>query len=174
MKKQILKGFTLIELLIVITIIGILALAFAQTVPGILARARDTARREGVNSIVQAVETYSNDNQKYPDGSLCLGKSGAMMGSALLDDYFSGKKAPVDPQVKAGFKFTACADGQYLYCQLKSPLNYFIAAKMELKGDGTYQAAQVNVAAGDCSATGVIADPIKPGADSDSAYVVVK
>ena len=60
------KGYTLIELLIVITIIGILAVALLPSVLGAPARARDAARKADINNIIAALETYNSDHQQYP------------------------------------------------------------------------------------------------------------
>ncbi|MFA5855385.1 MAG: prepilin-type N-terminal cleavage/methylation domain-containing protein [Candidatus Gracilibacteria bacterium] len=71
MKTSYLKrGFTLIELLIVITIIGILAVALIPRITGGTARARDAQRKADLQQIATALQFYSDDNGgKYPTGT---------------------------------------------------------------------------------------------------------
>lgn len=125
------KGFTLIELLIVITIIGILAVALLPSVLGAPARARDAARKADMNNIIAAMETYNSDKQEYPDNADADGDCVDAAGLGL-SGYFQGGNVPQDPQqLGAG----SCGD-DYLYCKLDgSPSSYFVAARMEIEGD---------------------------------------
>ena len=61
------KGFTLIELLIVITIIGILAVALVPRISQGPARARDVQRKADISNITSALELYYADFGTYPD-----------------------------------------------------------------------------------------------------------
>lgn len=117
------KGFTLIELLIVITIIGILAVALLPSVLGAPARARDAARKADINNVIAAMETYNSDNQQYPDDT---SDSWTAVDSITgLDDYFQGGIVPKDPQ-----------GGSYMYCQLTGTSSYVISSIVEIPGDG--------------------------------------
>lgn len=60
------KGFTLIELLIVITIIGILAVALVPRISQGPARARDTQRKADMQTLASALELYYADYGYYP------------------------------------------------------------------------------------------------------------
>lgn len=128
------KGFTLIELLIVITIIGVLAVALLPRIVGIPARGRDTARIAAMNQIVTALQTYYNDFGKFPPSlnNGCLG--------TVVDKYLGGS-SPIDPQGSSRFHL-ACKTGAYYYKSLKSSdstaadQGFVLAADLEADGYG--------------------------------------
>ncbi len=157
------KGFTLIELLIVITIIGILAVALLPSVLGAPARARDAARKADLNNIIAAMETYNSDKQKYPTAT--SSSFTAVDAIAGLSDYFQGGKVPKDPQ----------GASSYMYCDLTGTASYVVASKVEIPGDGNYP----TVLSGACSSLDQSKiDKCKPKdgtASADcAAFVVIK
>lgn len=81
------KGFTLIELLIVISIIGILAVALLPNIISAPATARDAGRKTSINSVISAMEQY-----KAASGSYASAASGCLPTS--LNTYFKGGTAP--------------------------------------------------------------------------------
>lgn len=60
------KAFTLIELLITVTIIGLLASAGTVTYSYVRTKARDAKRVADIRTIRNAIETYFEQNGKYP------------------------------------------------------------------------------------------------------------
>ena len=149
------KGFTLIELLIVISIIGILAVALLPNVLNAPVRGRDAARKADVATIVKAVETYNVDKGAYP-ATFCTGTaatSSVAQPTAALLNYFSGQKAPVDP-AGATYKGTDAAGtgcvGGYQFCRKDgTPYNYVIISRMETSANNNSTAAPLT----DCTGT---------------------
>lgn len=109
------KGFSLIELLIVITIIGILAVALLPTITQGPARARDTQRIADLSNIAKALEMYRADNRTYPvrNGSVPLTDTDFVS----LKIYFDKGTIPVDPQSAnlIADDVTATNAGKYYY-----------------------------------------------------------
>lgn len=140
-----LRAFTLIELLIVITIIGILAVALVPRITGGPAKARDAARKADLNQIATALEFYADDNSgAYPD--LASG-AGDCVADLPLSSYLT--TMPDDPQ---GNEVGACGSGYAYY-----PVNenaagdfngYLLVADLEnddATGDGIYDLATLTV-----------------------------
>lgn len=123
MKKINKKGFTLIELLIVISIIGILAVALIPSLTGAPARARDLARKAIVSDVINSIATYELDNGSLPTGGFCVDTTAGVNSPAaptgFIQKYFSGK-VPESDEV-AGWdchgaaKFQELADGYVVY-----------------------------------------------------------
>jgi type IV pilus assembly protein PilE len=62
------KGFTLIELIVAIGILGILAVAAIMALDPVaqLQKSNDTRRKSDLAQVQRALETYYQDNNKYP------------------------------------------------------------------------------------------------------------
>jgi len=132
-----LKGFTLIELLIVITIIGILAVALVPRITGGPAKARDASRKADLQQYATALEFYADDNSAYPNASGCLA-------TQALDSYLT--TLPTDPSSAAITNSGLGCDG-YDYYPLATDEGYMLVTALESttgSGDGVYDSSAVN------------------------------
>ncbi len=107
------KGFTLIELLIVITIIGILAVALVPRISQGPARARDVQRKADMNNIASALELFYADTGLYPIAATadfeCLDGDGDT--GEDLKNYLGG----TFPTPPAGASAGDCSGANYIY-----------------------------------------------------------
>ncbi|MDP2638086.1 MAG: 6-bladed beta-propeller [Candidatus Levybacteria bacterium] len=107
-------GFTLIELLVAIGIIGVLAGSLLIVLnPGVqIAKAHDAQRKNDLEQIKIALDTYYNDNNKYP----------AQM-SDLVSSYMP--KLPQDPVSSQSYCYEIASGGSV----------YRLSAKLENSSD---------------------------------------
>lgn len=113
------KGFTLIELLIVITIIGILAVAFLPTLLGAPAKGRDTQRIADLQKIQKVLINYDLENGSgYPTvpgavaaATFFTGTSGDTWGDLYTTAF--GGALPTDPD--GGTYNYVAAPGSYSF-----------------------------------------------------------
>lgn len=125
------RAFTLIELLIVITIIGILAVALIPKIASAPSRARDAQRKTDLNTIAIALEAYYADYSAYPTAA-----SGACINSTAIsgfDKYFNVSDIPNDPSgaTNGPVTGTCTTKGDYYYQSLDSAQHYGIAVNLE-------------------------------------------
>ncbi|MFA5820765.1 MAG: prepilin-type N-terminal cleavage/methylation domain-containing protein [Candidatus Gracilibacteria bacterium] len=144
------KGFTLIELLIVITIIGILAVAFLPTLLGAPAKARDTKRVADLQTIQKILVNANLEGKAYPTTIGCV--EGALStGLASPNDTWVkafgpsfGGVVPTDPQATNGANVQSsnCSVtpgfGKYNYVKFASggAYTFGLYAKMEQTTSG--------------------------------------
>lgn len=136
------KGFTIVELLIVIVVIGILATLVIVTFTGIKEKARDSKRKNDINAIAAALETYNSDKNTYPTLA-------HLTDGAWVTSHMKGFKpeALTDPKAKtlALVNGSTASDTQYAYSvtpagcddadDTTTPCtNYTISAKLEADG----------------------------------------
>lgn len=134
------KGFTLIELLIVISIIGILAVALLPNILSAPATARDAGRKAALNSVVAALEQVKASTGLYPKSDE---KGTAVLLSSItnIEDYFKGGEVPVGAPLTTGTEapLGQSVDGPLtetpvVYCPVETNdkgYSYVVAIRME-------------------------------------------
>jgi len=154
------KGFTLIELLIVITIIGILAVAFLPTILDAPSKGRDAKRLTNIQSIQTVLaEAMVTDATAYPTTSTCLS---LVTGQWAPYATSLGGLMPLDPSssthslvVKASPANLAC-DKEYAYvANPGTGYSYGLYAKMENTNAGNATCADLVIDASDVTPSGV-------------------
>ncbi len=112
------RAFTLIELLIVITIIGILAVALVPRLIAGTGKARDAARQADLQQIATALELYNSDNGGYPAATSGNCASGLSSVTGWSTSYMT--TTPNDPRLDgATSSSSACTTG-YSYFALNT------------------------------------------------------
>lgn len=162
-------AFTLVELLIVITIIGILAVALVPRISGGPARARDAKRQADLNTISLGLELYANDNGgEYPESACLSGEN------ADLDSYMTGG-VPSEPSESNAWPAGICqGEAGYVYTKLTpngTSQGYLLIAKLEnplATGENIYRAGSISLADTDVTAASILdAGELCGGTDVD-------
>lgn len=98
------KGFTLIELLVVIAIIGLLSAVVLASLNTARMKARDARRFSDMQSVVQALQLYTNDNNgTYPKVNGFLSN----ISTYIVPKYMPS--LPVDPSSAQGYWYAYCS-----------------------------------------------------------------
>lgn len=98
------RAFTLIEVLIVVTIIALLLVVFAQNILQHLEKSRDAERKTDLQEIKMAFENYYDNNGQYPDSTSVLDSCGDS-----FEDYL--KEIPCDPLDGTPYIYDPYPDG---------------------------------------------------------------
>jgi general secretion pathway protein G len=99
LSRRLARGFTLIELMVVIVILGVLG---TLVVPRLMSKpdeARVTAAKTNLSSIMQALDMYRLDNQRYPTAEQGLLALAVRPTAAPVPNNWKQylKEAPIDP-----------------------------------------------------------------------------
>lgn len=94
-----LLGFTLIELMVVIVILGVLGTLVVPRLMNKPDEARVTAARTNIGQVMQALDMYRLDNQRYPTAEQGLAALAVRPTSAPVPNNWKQylKEAPLDP-----------------------------------------------------------------------------
>jgi len=166
------KGFTLIELLIVVTIIGILAVALVPKIVGGSAGARDSRRMTDVATIVNGLEYYVLEAGDFVNLGGVDDNAGGELICASLDALATDlggfiKSMPSDPlDGNANAAFGGNCAGSYTIMLMTDAAGgltrYAVAAALEDPGvgdEGVYaEEEDVTVAYGDFEPAAYAAD----------------
>lgn len=163
------KGFTLIELLIVITIIGILAVAFVPSLTGAQDRARDAARLADLQNAATALEFYADDNGAlYPSTSACLSDMSGALGGYLTS-------IPDDPKNKNAWSNGSCSSGTgYDYVALSAGDSYLLVAQVEVAkvADNYFLASSFSTSSHATAASALSGNTACSGGTETCLYVI--
>lgn len=162
------RAFSLIELLIVITIIGILVVAFLPSITQGPSRARDVQRSSDLADAALALELYYQDNGSYP----VAGGGADLDAISELADYFDNGEIPSDPVI--GRLNILASAGSYYYESCELEQEYLLAANTEniRSTDGYYDMsgyASLTPCDGASLPFGSSGD-----AEDDNMYVIIK
>lgn len=127
LKLKLRKGFTLVELLVVIAIIGVIAALVIVNLSSARAKGRDAKRKQDIDNIRTAVESYIDENPTPPgnDGTLydsstsIVGQRWSDLQTTLTATYIP--TIPKDPQ----------NTGSLIYTYKRTVNNYEINAAFE-------------------------------------------
>lgn len=117
------SGFTLVELLTVVGIIGILIIGTLTVLDPFsqFQKANDAKRKADLSQIQKALETYFQDNNKYPSSSsdfkiIKLDSTPANWGSPFTP-YMT--LLPKDPKPQRNYVYYSTGQSYYLYASLE-------------------------------------------------------
>lgn len=117
------KGFTLVEILVVVSIIAVLSTVGSVFYLGQTAKARDSIRKQHLNSLSLALGIYSQENGQYippqPGDENCTRDTNAFY--SQIAPFMSETQVPKDPQ----------NNNQYCYISVNNGQGFRLFAKLE-------------------------------------------
>lgn len=167
------KGFTLIELLIVITIIGILAVAFLPTLLGAPAKGRDTQRIADLQKLQKVMVNADLEGEAFPVASACLNAAAYATGTtpgafnkylSALGGAYPEDPSPVDYNGTVGSIAANCGTYVYLASTEVTGYQFGLYTKVENKANGNAKCSLL---------MSTPTDKTKPTEDDDACYSIL-
>jgi len=125
------SSFTLIELLLVMALLAVLALLLIGNFSSTMKRGRDQQRKNDLNQIQKALETYYEDNQSYPTFDIFSGPSGKFCKtiSCSANETVYMVKTPKDPNSSYIYRYlyinpvSGASSRYYLFSYIENTLD---------------------------------------------------
>ncbi len=159
------KGFTLIELIIVIGILGILAVAAIVALNPVaqFEKANDVRKKSDLAQIQRALESYYQDNNRYPTSTLTSTTppyqiSGVAWGKSW-QPYMT--ILPQDPDLSKHYVYYSNGQKYYIYASLDRGSNDAQACKGDLCTGSGIDMTQKPCGSGPCD-FGVSSPDVSP------------
>ncbi|MBF0500069.1 MAG: type II secretion system protein [Candidatus Riflebacteria bacterium] len=113
---RVIRGFTLIEMSVVVAIIGILYMSVVPMYGNTIARARETALKENLQTMRRVLDQYYKNHQRWPDALSNLVSEGYLR--AVPVDPITTKadwvEVPSEPGITDVFDVHSAAPGKGL------------------------------------------------------------
>lgn len=132
------KGFTLVELIISIAIIGILMALASVSFGNAQKKARDSRRRQDMESVQKAAEQYYLVSGNYTYSTSVVGITVAVGQNWTVNGQEILKSFPSDPKAGIGYTGSIASTGYCICAKLEENIGNSSNNACNFSGNGTY------------------------------------